>query len=271
MAKRDLSGPISTRKLLEAAVDGKRKNDIEFVLDLLSSLLPYSYAQWVTESSSTWDYTVVASRFPSGGDCYEIAHRPGVIGQVFRRERSIFIANAQTHPLYDVFDPSVKWELAVPLLEDGCLAAVLNLEGNGYVELNDARWRSLGDVIYEKTGLQLPDAAPPADEAWMVKTTRVKIAETTELSAVAAALQLGRAVASGGMHVLVAGALDLPKSITYPAVEEALTNGFPLGGCFRGGGLRLDLLQIEASGVAHLADSPWWSLADGRYDFVLVA
>jgi GAF domain len=255
---------------VEAVVSGEQEEGVESVLDLLLTLVPYDYAQWVTESSATWDYTVVASRFPAGEDCYDIAHRPGVIGQVFRRERPIFISDVQAHPLYDAYDPSVEWELAVPLADGRGLVAVLNLEGGGRIALNDALWSHLGEVIASKTKLQLSEATPAANEAWMVKTTLVGISGTIELTAADSALRLGRAVADGGRSVLVAGPLNLPRSSTYPTVEEALATGLPLGGCFRGGSHRLDLL-VETSGIAHVEDALWWSLADGRYDFVIAA
>jgi hypothetical protein len=249
-------------------LSGEREERFEPVLDVLRTLLPYDYAQWVTESSATWDYIVVASRFPAGGDCYNIAHRPGVIGQVFRRKRPIFIPDVQAHPLYDIYDPSVEWEITVPLMDRGNLVAVLNLEGGGRVTLDDALWKHLGEVISSKANLQFPEATPAANEAWMVKTTRVGISGTIEPTAADSALRLGRAAADGGMSVLVAGPLNLPRSPTYPTVEEALAAGLPLGGCFRGGGHRLDLL-VETSGNARVEETPWWSLADGRYDFVL--
>ena len=241
---------------------------IEEMLDLLSTLLPYCYAQWVIESPCTWDYAVVASRFPAGADCYEVAHRPGVIGQVFRRERAIFIPDVKDHPLYDTYDPFVEWELAVPLVDGGSLVAVLNLEGSGRIALDDVLWRRLGEVIYSRSKLQFPDTIPTANEAWMVKTTRVEISEKIKSTAIDSVLLLGQAAAKGGVSVLAAGPFNLPRSPTYPSVEEALVTGFPLGGCFRGGGHRLDL--VETSGSTRPEDSLWWSFADGRYDFVLV-
>jgi GAF domain-containing protein len=241
---------------------------IDSALDRLRDALPFSYAQWIVESPETRDYQVVISRCPAGSECYDIAHRPGVIGQVFRRERAIFLPNAQAHPLYDVFDPFVKWELAVPLVEEGKLAVVLNFEGGGNLELDGTLWQHLREALSSETGLQLTMTIPQPGEAWMVKTTYVEIPGTVE-TAIDAALRLGRAAADGGLSILVAGALDLPSSSIYPTVEEALATGVPLGGCFRGGGSRLDLLPSKST-ATRSKDFPWWSLAEGRYDFVIV-
>jgi hypothetical protein len=243
---------------------------LEAILGQLSEVLPLTYAQWVIESPAVWDYRVMVSRSPAGADCYDIAHRSGVIGQVFRRERPIFIPDARTHPLYDVYDPLVEWELALPLRDKGALVSVLNLEGGGNLEISGVLWQQLRKILFSETGLQLSEGVPKPGEAWMVKTTCVRISGTTEPAA-DAALRLGRAAAGGGLSVLIAGALNLPASSIYPTIEEALATDVSLGGCFRGGGRRLDLLQVGVSGALRAEETPWWSLADGRYDFVLLA
>lgn len=248
-----------------------RTERIEEALDGLREVLPLAYAQWVVESPLTWDYTVVASRAPAGAACYDVAHRPGVIGQVFRRNRPIFLPRAGAHPLYDLYDPAVEWELAVPLRQEEDLAAVLNLEGGGNLNLDRPLWEHLGQLLLARTGLALPAALPEPGEAWMVQTTRVGVSDEAAPWAAEAALRLGRAAAGGGLSLLVAGGLGLPVSATYPSVDAAQAAGLPLGGCFRGGGPGLDLLETGALTGARREDLPWWPLADGRYDFVLLA
>jgi hypothetical protein len=240
-------------------------------LDGLRKILPFAYAQWVVESPLTRDYDVVASRCPAGTESYDVAHRPGVIGQVFRRGRAIFLPRARAHPLYDLYDPRVEWELALPLREGDNLAAVLNLEGGGRLELDLLLWERLGQSLLARTGLALPAAPPEPGEAWMVHTTRVEIYDEAAPSAAEAALRLGRAAARAGLSLLVAGELGLPDSATYPSVASALAAGLPLGGCFRGGTPRLDFLETGALTAPRGEDLPWWPLADGRYDFVLLA
>lgn len=263
----NLNEPAPARR---DALDLSISNEcLEGIFDRLSEALPFSYAQWVVESPPVWDYQVMVSRSPTGANCYDIAHRPGVIGQVFRRERPIFIPDARTHPLYDVYDSLVKWELALPLIDNGALVGVLNLEGGGNLELGGTLWQQLRNSLFSEVGLQLSEAAPKPGEAWMVKTTCVGIPGTTEPAA-DTALRLGRAAAEGGLSVLVAGDLNLPASSVYPTVEEALAADVPLGGCFRGGGRRLDLLQVGVPGALSAEVTSWWSLADGRYDFVLL-
>ncbi len=237
-------------------------------LESLRGVLPFTYAQWVEESRLTSDYAVVASRSPQAAAGYDIAHRPGVIGQVFRRGRPIFIPHVNTHVLYDLFDPGIEWELTLPL-NDGTLAAVLNFEGSGTLDLDKSLWKDLGALLFSQTGLELAGAMPEPGEAWMVKTNLVEISGERPQS-VNVALRLGRAAATGGLNVLVAGALDLSHNPAYPSVDESLAAGVPLGGCFRGGGSRLDLLEVAAH-TGSDEDSAWWSLADGRYDFVLRA
>ncbi len=241
----------------------------EAMFDMLGAALAFDYVQWIEESQDTWDYKIMASRCPVGRESYDIAHRTGVIGQVFRRERPIFIPSARAHPIYDVYDPIVKWELAIPLLDGLSVAGVLNFEGSGDLELEPFLWRSLGTIASLKIGLQFPEAMPEPGEAWVVNTSRVVVSESGQ-PASDAALRLGRAAASGGVSVLVAGVLDLPSSPTYPTVESALRKKLPIGGCFRGGGHRLDLLVVGDRKGKRTDESAWWGLAEGRYDYVLL-
>src|SRR6185436_7821856 len=149
--------------------------NLEIALSRVAGFFPLRYAQWVVQSPETWDYLVVASRFPLDGSCYDIAHRPGVIGQVFRRERPIFLAAAQEHALYDPFDPSVEWELAVPLFDGERVAAVLNMEGTNSLSLDSGLWRNFADLLLSTTGWLLPEAAPRDGEVWMVRSEHLRI------------------------------------------------------------------------------------------------
>lgn len=242
---------------------------LEPLLDRVRRVLAYDYAQWVLEAPQSRDYNVFASRFPPGQSCYEVAHRPGVIGQVFRRRRPIFLQGARLHPLYDPYDDSIEWELALPLFEEDALAGVLNLEGGSDFELSEFLWQELRELLSSGTGWYLPEAIPKAGETWMTRTNRADIRGEDELSTMEAAFNLGRAAAAGGACVIVVGALGLPTSSVYPAVSESLASGAPLSGCVRGGDRRLDLLPVQAEERAAFESTNWWDVIDGRYDFAI--
>lgn len=242
---------------------------LERRLDQVRRIIDYDYAQWVLEEPQSWDYKVAASRFPPGQSCYEVAHRPGVIGQVFRKRRSIFLQDAPFHPLYDPYDGSIEWELALPFFDAEELAGVLNLEGGGDFELSEILWQKLREILSAETGWYLQEAIPIPNEAWMNRTARVDIRGKDELSATEAALNLGRAAAAGGACVIVVGALGLPASSVYPTVLEAFAAGNPLSGCVRGGDRRLDLLPVEAEEKTIFESTDWWNVIDGRYDFAI--
>jgi len=241
--------------------------NLEMALERAAGFFPLRYAQWVIQSPKTWDYLVIASRFPLDGSCYEIAHRPGVIGQVFRRQRPIFLAAAQEHALYDSFDPFVEWELAVPLFDGDRVAAVLNMEGTDSISLDGRLWGNFADILLSATGWLLPEAAPRDGEVWMVRTEYVQILSKGGSEA-EALVRLGGFAANGGACVVIVGDLGLPESHVYPTLGQAVAAGYPLEGCVRGGGPRLDFLP---TGPANTGRRVWWGIAEGRYDIVLHA
>ena len=69
---------------------------------------------------------------------YDTAHRTGIIGQVFRTGRTLFAPDVAHHPLYDPFDPAITWELCFPVCAEGRLVAVVNLEGAGTLDIDQA-------------------------------------------------------------------------------------------------------------------------------------
>jgi hypothetical protein len=245
----------------KSLISSQRQRRLEMALDRVRELLPYDYAQWVVESPHSGDYVVVTARSPLGSECYEIAHRPGVIGQVFRRQQPIFLPEGTAHPLYDSYDPAMTWELAAPLFSKSGLAIVLNLEGQGRPVLDEAAWRRLGALLSSEAGWSPRGPVPTPGEARMLKTTEAKVP-------LEAALALAQDAANGGQYVLVAGPLNLPASPIYPTLEEALRRRQPIGGCVRGGPQRLDLLVTES---AIESSVPWWPVVEGRYDLVLLA
>ena len=121
-------------------------------LQRLSDVLPFVHGQWLIEDPNTWDYRVIAYRVPTGHPQYDTAHRTGVIGQVFRTEKSIVVLDVRNHVLYDPFDEEVGWELALPTRQDDRLTAVLNLEGSGSLELQPTTWHDVAQAIEAETG-----------------------------------------------------------------------------------------------------------------------
>jgi len=245
-------------------------------LDALREYWPCRYAQWVEEDPRTRDFSVVASRSPEGAQSYEVAHRTGVIGQVFRRRRPIWLPDARTHPLYDLYDPEVRWELTVPCWRGLDLIGVLNLEGDASVELSAGEqgsrsWVSLVELIEEEMSCEVRSEELRAGESWFVTSTRATVPCQDGRSGVMAALDLGRFLAQAGRCGVVVGSLPVPARRGMPTLAEARREDVPRGGCFRGFERGLDLLPTGfSSGEEEVGWKDWWPLVDGRYDFVLI-
>jgi hypothetical protein len=169
--------------------------------------------------------------------------------------------------LYDPFDASVEWELAVPLFDGERITAVLNLEGTGSFSLDGSIWRKFAEVLFSTTGWCLPMTVPRAGEAWMVRSEHVQILSKGRPEAAEALARLGGPAANEGSCVVIVGDLELPVSHVYPTLEQAIAAGLPLGGCVRGGGSKLDLLPTGSAASAE--STAWWTIVDGRYDLVL--
>jgi hypothetical protein len=244
---------------------------LEAALDAVGEILPCRTAQGLVEASPDLDYVVAAWRGPRGGENFQVAHRTGVIGQVFRRWRPVFLPDAQRHPLYDPFDPEVRWELALPLVHRGRLAAVLNFEGSESLELAGAVWAQLASAVLAATGRRLPAAPPPPGEGWLAATHYLRVSRTRKSQAAASALRLARAAADGGAWVLFVGTVELPASPMYPAIEEAAAAGLSIGACVRGMCPRLDALPLSLADRGKAPSAAWRRMACGRYDFALHA
>ena len=73
----------------------------------LKTVIRYSYGQWLIEDPDNHDYKVVVSVTTENEPGYSIAHRTGIIGQVFRTKQSILASDLSNHPLYDPFDHTI--------------------------------------------------------------------------------------------------------------------------------------------------------------------
>lgn len=224
---------------------------LQRALGHLETLLPYTYAQFLAEDDER-DYRVIAARIPGGGTGYAVAHRTGVIGQVFRGRRAIVVADTRNHPLYDSYDATVDWELAIPLFRDGALAGVLNVEGCGAMALPLETWNRLSRVVAEATNCAIPASPPDARAEVVVPTKRLSCANDREL------METARRLANEGRSVLVIG---VPS-----ASDDIETGGMPLAERVHGVDAGIDAVALEYAAFQRLGG---WKLVDGRYDFVI--
>lgn len=248
-------------------------NTLGACLGHLDAILPSRYAQWLVEDAITWDYRVAAERIPPGTVGYAIAHRTGVVGQVFRTRRAIFVPDTRSHPLYDPFDTGVDWELAIPVCQKRNLVAVLNLEGSGVLGLEANQWQAIAQLVLTATGWSIEESLPDPAEGGLVDTRlatfRALLGPTGDAGRI---LKIGRRLARRGRTVLVIGVLPevaRPNSLT---VSEAEARGVPLAECFYGMGPGRDILQLGSppDGMRAFERLGGWALVEGRYEFVLV-
>lgn len=221
------------------------------VLEAAGSLLGHAYAQWVIEDPRSFAYRVAAERLPEGRQGYATAHRLGVIGQVFRSARAIFVADTRAHPLYDPYDPEMAWELALPVSTRAGVA-VLNFEGPPPAPALDALWERLARAVRDAVDGELPPAPPGAGEAALKATAWVSVAAPSD--AFAAAAGLARLAAGARCWALiVAPAPHAPSD----GIEDALTGVAPC------------LDRLEAPSLARPLPEAWRARLQGRYDYVV--
>jgi hypothetical protein len=237
----------------------------------LSEILSFEYAQYLVEDPDSWDYRVVASILPEGETGYDTAHRTGVIGQVFRTQKPVIVPDARNHPLYDSFDSRVEWELCFPLLAEGKLEAVINLEGGGSLDVDLNTWRRIGEYILKATQRLIIPSLPEADDVWQVPTTQVVVRSNAGDSKCESVLALARALARDGQYTLLVG--DYPALLRgrSPTLNEIKDCGLSVSCCCFGVEPRLDLLAAgPRSEKSLLTRTDWWHYCDGRYSFVVL-
>ena len=238
----------------------------------LQAITPFRYAQWVVEDSRTHDYLVTASVSPKGVSGYDVAHRTGVIGQVFRLGKPLFVANVRNHPFYDPFDNEMDWELTFPVVEKGNLRGVINLEGSGTLELREETWLEIYRVVKQITHYEAPLSLSEIDHNGLIKTRRIVFAKNNDNDERASIVEIARAVARGGLTTLLIG--DHPDLLAgrKPTLLEANAQGLGVSYCYFGVDWRLDLLatgpEDEVTRCRH--DNGWWETSSGRYDVVLL-
>jgi hypothetical protein len=241
-------------------------------LDLLRSVVPYRYGQWLIEDLESYDYRVIASVVPENSANYATAHRTGIIGQVFRIEKPILAPDVGNHPLYDPFDDAIEWELCFPVFASGKMTGVINLEGTGRPESGHGVWNRICQVVHESTQCIPPSCVLQADTSYLVKTCRIVIRAASDQDQRSEIVNIARAIARGGESTLLVGHFpDLLRG-RGPTMAEASQKGLGVSYCYFGVERRLDLLATGP--VPHLANSEdplhWWQTSRGRYSFVLV-
>lgn len=239
-------------------------------LESLRSVIPYSYAQWVVEDPDDHDYRVAAAVLPEGEPGYDVAHRTGVIGQVFRTRKAIVVPDVWNHPLYDPFDATVDWELCFPVFAGPEMKAVLNFEGQGALET--AGWEHVRRVAAEATSYSPPPSLPPAGDSCLVETRRFELRTGRGGACRPDVVELARAVARGGETTLLIG--DYPELLRGrgPTTAEASESGLGVSYCYFGAGPRLDLLAAGSLTREFILENHlgWWDNCKGRYAFVLL-
>lgn len=238
-------------------------------LTRLREFIPFTYAQWVVEDADDHDYRVVASVLPEGEAGYEVAHRTGVIGQVFRTANAIAVPNTRNHPLYDPFDGGIAWELCFPIFRGAELKAVLNFEGVGAFPAAD--WEQVCRLVRETTSLAPATSGPLAGGPCLVETRRFEVRTGGDAARPADLVELARAVARGGRSTLLIGHYPELLRGRGPTTVEAVKEGLGVSYCYFGVEPRLDLLATgPATEFTSENQMGWWDNCRGRYAFVLL-
>ncbi|MGB9179541.1 MAG: GAF domain-containing protein [Pyrinomonadaceae bacterium] len=240
-------------------------------LAMLQAIIPYQYGQWLIEDTDNHDYRVIASIIPDNEEGYEIAHRTGVIGQVFRMEKSILVPDARNHPLYDPFDQTIDWELCFPVFADDRMKAVINLEGAGAIEMRGEDWERIYQVVEETTKCRPPSSAPQANSYCLIETRRIVI-RANHAGQRSDIVEMGKAISRAGESTLLVGHYPELLGGRRPNMAEASQQGLGVSYCYFGVERKLDLLatglMIPKINLKNVTD--WWSNSKGRYAFVLL-
>lgn len=241
-------------------------------LALLREVIPYQYAHWLIEEPESHDYRVVASIIPEDESGYDVAHRTGVIGQVFRTEKPIVVPDVRHHQLYDPFDATIDWELCFPVFAGGKMAAVVNFEGMGTLELGHELWQRLCEVVQASAQYRPSSATPEADNSWRVETRRVVINARYDDEPQSTVVATARAIARGGESALLVGCYPELLRDRGPTMAEAEQQGLGVSYCYFGLEPRLDLLATGPISQEALLENKmgWWDNCAGRYAFVLL-
>ncbi len=206
----------------------------------------------------------MAQLLPPDSQGYEVAHRTGVIGQVFRRRQTLFVADGPKNRLYDTFDPAVVWELAVPLFQAGRLIGVLNLEGDEAPDLDQHQWEVWSSVVKRITHLDPPVERPEAENNHWVRTRILRFQPSSQIIN---ELELARAATAGGADILMVGNVPHLDDGRFPNLKATLEQQLAPAESVRGLEPGIDLLPTGDLPAAEAA-LHWEPFTRGRYHFV---
>ncbi len=248
----------------------------EYLLQLLNAVnavLPNRCSQWLFEEPDSGDYRVLAHRLPHSEAGYAIAHRTGVIGQVFRTQQAILVPDARNHTLYDAYDSSIDWELALPVRGTDSLNLTLNVEGQGAIALTQDLWSRIGKALSKKAdGWRIPLRPPRPNDLPLFRTERL-LAHTESDHARHDLYRRARSLAGRGSSVLLTGNFPELQRESYPTLAQAKSRHLSASYCFFALGGGLDHLATGPVAQTDLQTDylNWWTTAKGRYGHVLVA
>lgn len=235
---------------------------------LLQANLQFRYAQWIIEDSNH-DYRVIASVTSTGERGYDIAHRTGIIGQVFRTSQPIFATDVRRHILYDSFDDAIDWELCFPIFRNNRLYAVINLEGAGTITLTKRQWNEIRQSIKDVRRCEPPVVRPRTNSMILLNTQQIVVPSEVDDSEI---VETARNLASTGASTVLVG--DYPDLVCGrgPTVAEALARNLPMSYCFFGVEKQLDLLATGPGlDLLEQVRADCWHQCKGRYSFVVVS
>ena len=129
---RELAAVESVGSLL--AREGPTEQTLDYVMGLLEQTFGYRYP-----SVYLWDGTALQLgaqrnyRFP----IYTVTPDRGILGRVVRSMQPVFLADARSDPEFLSADPNVVSEIGIPLVSNGDLLGILNVETSGDHRLDD--------------------------------------------------------------------------------------------------------------------------------------
>jgi hypothetical protein len=218
----------------------------------LRTVAPYLFAQWLYEDPLTLEYRVGVE---AGQDSFAVAHRTGIIGQVFRTGAPVLLRDVRSHPLYDPFDSSIAWECAIPFTALDGTRLVVNFEGKDDCPAGAVILVKLPQVFQQLPLRDFPASIPE-------QTQHLCADRQALLAACEALARAGQRVAAIGFFADLAPA----DHLTY---QEALQKERPLAEClfpYRPG---VDLFLLSEFPVQDLTPV-WRLLGNGRYHVLLM-
>ena len=97
---------------------------------------------------------LVLGPFQGGVSCIRIALGKGVCGEAAHFQETVLVGDVTTYPNYISCDSRAKSEIVVPMLKQGCLLGVLDLDSscvNDYDEIDRKYLEEFVTILLEKT------------------------------------------------------------------------------------------------------------------------